>query len=286
MAAIVKPDCPQVIPLEPEFIVPQDGHDKQDCEQAAACRWIDTVAAGYSPLGITVLADDLYAHQSTIQKVQRQDLQYIFVAKPQSHKYLYEEIESFRKLGELQELTRDQWTGTQHRSLCYQYINGVRLKDDEDAITVNWVQITITNEKGKVTYRNAFITSYLITDENVEQLVEAGRCRWKIENEDINNLKTKGYHFEHNFGHGKRYLSQTLLSLNLLAFLFHTVLELLDENCSWLRKTLPRRDTFFQHISALTQYLCFANWDSLLRFMIRALKEGPRPPPDPSTIIS
>jgi hypothetical protein len=25
-----------VVPLEPEFIVPQDGHDKQDCESRAA----------------------------------------------------------------------------------------------------------------------------------------------------------------------------------------------------------------------------------------------------------
>jgi len=31
MPAIVKPGCPQVIPLEPEFVVPQDGHKKQDC---------------------------------------------------------------------------------------------------------------------------------------------------------------------------------------------------------------------------------------------------------------
>jgi hypothetical protein len=54
-------------------------------------------------------------------------------------------------------------------------------------------------------------------------LVEAGQC-WKIENEDFNNLKTKGCHFELNLGHGKQYLAQTLLSLNILAFLFHTVL--------------------------------------------------------------
>ncbi|MDP6966494.1 MAG: ISNCY family transposase, partial [Candidatus Marinimicrobia bacterium] len=71
------------------------------------------------------------------------------------------------------------------------------------------------------------------------RLIEAGRCRWKIENEDFNTLKTKGYHFEHNFGHGKQFLSQTLLSLNTLAFLFHTVLEILDERCALLRKTLP-----------------------------------------------
>jgi hypothetical protein len=285
MPAIVKPGCPQVIPLEPEFIVPQDGHKKQDCERVAAKRWIDSLAPQYSPLGITLLGDDIYACQPMIEKVLGQEMHYIFVAKPRSHKHLYEELESLEKLGELQEVKRTQWTGKEHRTLTYRYINHVPLKDAENSIDVNWVEITTTNEKGKITFHTAFITSYLITDENVAELVEAGRCRWKIENEDFNNLKTKGYHFEHNFGHGKQYLSQTLLSLNNLAFLFHTVLELLDENCAWLRKTLPRRDTFFQHISTLTQYLCFAGWESLLEFMIRALQEGPRPPPDPSSII-
>jgi len=285
MSAIVKPGCSQVIPLEPEFIVPQDGHKKQDCERVAAKRWIGSLAAQYSPLRITLLGDDIYACQPMIEKVLGQEMQYIFVAKPQSHKYLYEELESMEKLGELQEMKRSRWTGKEHRYITYRYINHVALKDSENSIEVNWAEITITNEKGKITFHTAFITSYLITEENVEQLVKAGRCRWKIENEDFNNLKTKGYHFEHNFGHGKQYLSQTLLSLNVLAFLFHTVLELLDENCAWLRKTLPRRDTFFQHISTLTQYHCFASWESLLTFMIRALREGPRPPPDPSPII-
>jgi hypothetical protein len=39
-------------------------------------------------------------------------------------------------------------------------------------------------------------------------------------------LKTKGYHLEHNFGHGQEHLAACLLTLNLLAFLFHTVLHL------------------------------------------------------------
>ena len=53
--------------------------------------------------------------------------------------------------------------------------------------------------------------------------------RWKIENEGINVLKGQGYHVEHNFGHGKQYLSQVFLVLNLLAFLLHTALELVDD---------------------------------------------------------
>jgi hypothetical protein len=35
---IVKPGKAQVLPLPPEFIVPQDGSEKQDCERMAAKR--------------------------------------------------------------------------------------------------------------------------------------------------------------------------------------------------------------------------------------------------------
>jgi TfoX/Sxy family transcriptional regulator of competence genes len=272
MPAVVGPDIPQVIPLEPEFVTPQDGHKKQDCEAMAAKRWIRSMGNRLSLLGVTLLGDALYATQTMIKVVVKKKLNYLFVAKPKHHKYLYEELQSFEKLGEIQKLKRTQWTGKKHRHLLYRYINRVPLVDAEHPIEVNWVEFSITNDKGEITYRTAFITNHLITEQNVEALVKAGRCRWKIENEDINTLKTKGYHFEHNFGHGTQYLSQLLLSLNILAFLFHTVLELLDKRCTLLRSTLPRRDTFFQHISALTQYLCFESWQHLMLFMLTGLK--------------
>lgn len=279
MAAVVQPGCPQVLALEPEFIMPQDGHQKQDCESVAAKRWLKEVAAEFSPLGLTVLGDDLYACTPMIQEVLEQELDYIFVAKESSHKYLYEEISSLEKLGEVQVLTGTRGTGKKWRGLTYRFVNDVPLTAEASPVRVNWVELVMRDEQGNVTFRAAFLSNHPITKENVEALVEAGRCRWKIENEDFNTLKTKGYHFEHNFGHGKKYLAQTLLSFNILAFLFHTALELLDERCATLRRTLPRRDTFFQHIAALTQYLPFADWQSLLEFMLRALRDGPGPPP-------
>ena len=48
-------------------------------------------------------------------------------------------------------------------------------------------------------------------------------ARWKIENETFNVLKNKGYNLEHNFGHGKETLASVLVTLNLLAYNFHTV---------------------------------------------------------------
>jgi len=268
-----------VLPLEPEFITPQDGQEKQDCESAAARRWIREVGAQRSGLGLTLLGDDLYANVPMIQEVVEAELDYIFAAKESSHQYLYEELRSLEPLGQLEGFTTTQGVGKKRRTLRYRFLNGVALTSDPGTEQVNWVELVMSNEAGAVTFRVAFVTSHWITTENVQELVEAGRCRWKIENEDFNTLKTKGYHFEHNFGHGKKYLAQTLLSLNILAFLFHTALEFLDERCATLRGMLPRRDTFFQHIAALLQYLPFANWQSLLEFMIRARRDGAGPPP-------
>jgi hypothetical protein len=92
------------------------------------------------------------------------------------------------------------------------------------------------------------------------------------ENENNNVLKTKGYHLEHNFGHGSQHLAALLLSLNLLAFLFHTVLDLVDERYQKIRQILVRRKTFFHDLDALTRYLIFDSWDQLFDFMLKNLK--------------
>jgi hypothetical protein len=109
---------------------------------------------------------------------------------------------------------------------------------------------------------------------NVADFVDAGRARWKVENENNNVLKTQGYNLEHNFGHGNNHLSSLLLSLNLLAFLFHTVLDLTNQNYQQVRQLLGTRKTFFNDIRALTRYLLFESWDCLLEFILR---EGNKP---------
>jgi len=62
-----------------------------------------------------------------------------------------------------------------------------------------------------------------------------------------------------------------MLSLNLLAFLCHTVLEWSDEPYALLRQVLARRQTFFEDVRALTRSMVFESWHHLLDFMIRGL---------------
>jgi hypothetical protein len=271
LPAVVSPQQAHVVALQPEFLSPQDGHDRQDCEFQAALRWIDRYAARLSPLGVTLLGDDLYSRTPIITRAVQQELDFIFVAKPVMHKHLFEDIEGLEKLGGVHTLQRSAWTGKDHRHYHYRWINDVSLTAEKDSPVVSWVELQILDDTGKVTYRNCWVTSHPISEQTVVELVNAGRCRWKIENENFNTLKTKGYHFEHNFGHGQQFLSQTLLSLNVIAFLFHTLLELMDSRCALLRSTLPRRDTFFQHVATLTQYLCFDSWVALMQFMVKGL---------------
>jgi hypothetical protein len=271
LPAVVSPHQSHVVPLQPEFLSPQDGHDRQDSESQAALRWIERYGARLSPLGVTLLGDDLYSRTPLITAVVQQELDFIFVAKPVMHKHLVEEIQGLEKLGEVQTLQRTAWTGRDHRHYHYRWLNDVSLTAEKNSPVVCWVELQILDDTGKVTYRNCWVTSHHISEQTVVELVKAGRCRWKIENENFNTLKTKGYHFEHNFGHGQQYLSQTLLSLNVIAFLFHTLLELMDSRCALLRSTLPRRDTFFQHVATLTQYWCFDGWTALMLFMLNGL---------------
>jgi hypothetical protein len=146
------------------------------------------------------------------------------------------------------------------------------LRGDAASLMVNWCEITITREDtGAQIYKNAFITDFEIRETNVEAIVRDGRARWKAENENNNVLKTKGYHLEHNFGHGQAHLASLLLSFNLLAFLFHTVLDLVDERYQAIRAELGKRSTFFQDVEALLRYLPFTTWDEVLTFMFNGL---------------
>ena len=68
-ATLVAPGHDKVIPLEPEFLVPQDGAEKQDCENMAAKRWLAAHAERYAALDPVYLGDDLFSRQPLCQAV-------------------------------------------------------------------------------------------------------------------------------------------------------------------------------------------------------------------------
>ena len=181
---------------------------------------------------------------------------------------MYEHINFIENIGEIEKHETVEGKANAKESWRYKFVNKVPINGKKDALKVNWVEVEVFDKKGKRTYYNTFISDIKITKNNVHEIAIAGRTRWKIENENNNILKTKGYHLDHNFGHGKEHLSGFLFTLNILAFLFHTVLEFLDENYAKAREKSPRAE-FFKEIEVLTKHFYFDDWDTLMLFMIR-----------------
>jgi len=275
---LVAPNQPHALALAPEFITPQDGHDKQDCERAAAKRWLRRPMSAFPPQTVTLLGDDLYSQQPFCELALAQQFNFILVCKPDSHATLYKWVNTLAALGGVSGLTRRQWNGRFGERWTYRYVNEVPLRAEADPLHVNWCELTITDERdGRTLYHNAFVTNHLLSDDTVGPIAAAGRTRWKVENEGNNTLKTKGYHFEHNFGHGQQHLAAFLLTLILLAFLCHTILDLVHAQYQQLRRALAARRTFFDDLRALTRYWVFDTWDQLFAFMRRGLELEPPP---------
>jgi len=270
---IVQPGNETVISLEPEFIVPQDGHEKQDCELQAAKRWVEKRGDFYAKRGVTILGDDLFSRTPFCRELKDKGLHFNLVCKPDSHPHLYQSVAFLAANGVLGSRVVRRWMGKYAEISTYRYANKLPLSGEADALEVNWCEVTITREDTeKQLYKNAFVTDFEVADTSVEAIVRDGRARWKIENENNNVLKTKGYHIEHNFGHGSQYLASLLLSFNLLAFLFHTVSDLIDEQYRAIRQALGTRRRFFQDLEALLRYFQFDNWDDVLTFMYKGLE--------------
>ncbi len=58
------------------------------------------------------------------------------------------------------------------------------------------------------------------------------------------------------------------MSLNLLAFLFHTVLDLVNDTYQKVRELLATRTTFFNDIRTLLKYFWFPDWSAFFLFIL------------------
>ena len=238
-------------------------------ENAAVKRWLLRNPVEPENNQITLLGDDLYSHQPICELALEQGYNFIFVAKPSSHTTLYEWIDFLEKNGEMRRGAIKKYEKGQRRIYRYRYVNKVPLRESEPSLMVNWYEVEIFDAtKNKVIYKNSFITNHELSEQNIFKMIVSGRTRWKVENESNNILKNQGYNLEHNFGHGQENLSEILLSLNLLAFLFHNVLDLVNSMYQKVRKILGTRKRFFNDIRALLNYVWFQSWSDLFIFIL------------------
>ena len=153
---------------------------KQDCESKAFVRLAAKLKKHFPRLPICIVADGLYVSEKVMKICEEYGWDYIIRYKEGCAPSIEEEYKAIPEKNEAGKA---------------EYINGIIYRNME----VNVLKYRETKiKKGKpVTTEFAWITSIKITNKNAKKLVEAGRNRWKIENQGFNRQKRWQGDIEH-----------------------------------------------------------------------------------------
>jgi len=259
-AVIVHPDQKIVLPLDVEPITRADGDNKNDCERNAAKRLLRHVAEQYPQRCFIVIEDALGANAPHIRELQRHGMRYIIGVKSLGNKTLFDTVQQCLCANECTEREVEGKDGT---IMGYRYVNQVPLNNSHPELLVNYLEHWEIDAQGNERLWS-WVTDIEVTRTNAEQIMKAGRARWKIENETFNTLKNQGYHFEHNYGHGKQYLSSTFAFLMMLAFLIDQIQELCCRLFQQARARLHSRRALWERIRQLFCIFRIESWKALL----------------------
>lgn len=264
-ACIVHPDKSNVIPLCPETIKNGDGSAKNDCERNAAKRFIENFKREHPHLKVVILGDGIASNAPYIRLLEEHTMKYLLGAKPGDHQFLFDAVETSEETQYYEILDEK---GFFHQ---FRYVNDIALNKSNSDIHVNFLEYMQTDPKGKETVFS-WVTNIRITETNVFALMKGGRARWKIENETFNTLKNLGYNFEHNYGHGQKYLSTILCLLMLLAFLIDQVQGIACNLFQAVKKRAGSYRALWEDTRALFRFGGLTSWECLYRFMIGGKK--------------
>jgi len=235
-ACIVHPDKKTVLPVFGEPITKQDGKIKNDCEYNAFKRLVPKLTQVLPDHKKLILLDGLFASGPAIRLMLFYSMDFITVIK---EGYV---LVQAKKLEEANQLKTKTWYKDEHVKCTAKWTNSLILNGANPDIEVNYLQYEeVDTRTDKIIYAGKWITSLPIKSTMVKEFVKTARARWKIENETFNVLKNQGYNLEHNYGHGKLFLSSFLATLMLLAFLVDQLTQILDVN---FQKALKAAKTF------------------------------------------
>ena len=218
-AVLVHPDHKEVFPLAPEPICNEDGNTKNDCERNAAKRLLRRIRREHPHLKLIVVEDGLSSNAPHIRDLKAQRMHFLLGVKEGDHEFFFEQVIAAHD----QDLaTTIEWRDGETRCEI-RFIHDLPLNGSNQDVRVNFLAYAEYDANGERKKYFSWVTDLNIRRANARHLVRGGRARWKIENETFNTLKNQGYHFEHNYGHGKQHLSVVFAMLMMLAFLVNQV---------------------------------------------------------------
>jgi len=225
-------------------------------------------------LQLTIVSDSLSASTPQINEIKSFGYHFITNVKPKGNKALFDFINVIELLEEHITVEKNSYT--------LRYINNVPLNDNKEAPMVNFLECVAIEVKGRKTQEKRFtwITDHKLTKKNAYLIMKGARARWKIENETFNTLKNQGYQFDHNFGQGKKHLTEVFSMLMMLAFLIDQIQE---AACGLFQTALQKevsRRALWERMRGYFYLFFLRSWEELLDAIAHG--KGATVPPDTS----
>ena len=214
------------IPLATEWLDSSENmDDKQDCEQKAFVRLAQKIKKEYPRLPMIIVADALYPNSTSMDICRKNGWDYIFVFKDGSLPSVWEEINSLLLIGSNQGQRRQRTRYIKEKKNKKVEETCIFLNDiDYKGHKLNWVEY-VSKEQGRQK-RFVHITNIRATKENVWDISQHGRMRWKIENEGFNTLKNSGLKMGHKYARKHLWSMRNFHQLLLIA---HMLIQLVQK---------------------------------------------------------
>ena len=270
-AVMVHPELKTVLPIAYEPLTKSNGDNKNDCERNAGKRLLLYLADAFPLRNFLVVEDGLASNGPHIELLNKLGMDFILGVKPDGNQKLFEQVSRRQCDGTLLE-----WQSkVAEDGSCYGYrfTNTHSLNDSHPDLMVNYIECWEMDKRDKdgndgAQHIFSWATSLEVTIDNVQDIARAGRTRWRVENETFNVLENQGYQFEHNYGHGKQYLSSTLAGLMMLAFLVDQIQEHACRVFQQARKSRGTKKTLWMQMRVMMTTFRIPDWQTYRAPMI------------------
>lgn len=182
-----------VVSLGTEFIENEsEDVSKQDCENNAAKRLLKRIKKEYPRLPICIQGDALYAVEPIMELCRENGWRYIVTQKETRQPTVAENY----ALLDREEVTEVERIGKEKGKGRY-YNQAGELSGKKEKMNLYEYSYEKKGKNGSKEVKFQWLTDIELSRKNLEEMIAAGRGRWKIENEGFNNQKHGQYRIEH-----------------------------------------------------------------------------------------
>lgn len=185
-----------------EWLKNEDGHKKQDCEQKALTRLLGQLKRDYPRLPICILLDGLFASAPVMAQIKSKGWEFIIVWKDKKLIRVQEQLSELRLEGEVQHIDKEQINTHKLKTDHIFEFSETTLshKEHEFYYIHHSFQIIEVKSQSVINKKRVISISSLAPNRgNIKELTQAGRMRWKIENEGFNAQKNHGMNLHHKY---------------------------------------------------------------------------------------